>query len=69
MHTRPALGPTQSPIWWVPGVKRPGREADHLPPSDAEVKNVGIYTYTTPCVFTTWCLTKQRIRLHDVVLS
>jgi hypothetical protein len=22
-----------------PGVKRPGREADHLPPSSAEVKN------------------------------
>jgi hypothetical protein len=32
-----------SPIQWVPGalslgVKRPGREADHLPPSSAEVK-------------------------------
>jgi hypothetical protein len=24
-----------------PGVKRPGREADHLPPSSAEVKNGG----------------------------
>jgi hypothetical protein len=24
----PALGPTQPPIQWVPGVKRPGREAD-----------------------------------------
>jgi hypothetical protein len=23
----------------VPGVKRPGREADHSPPSSAEVKN------------------------------
>jgi hypothetical protein len=38
-----ALGPTQSPIKWVPGalslgVKRPGREADHSPPSSAEVK-------------------------------
>jgi hypothetical protein len=38
---RPALGPTQPPIQWVPGVKRPGREADHSPPSSAEVKNGG----------------------------
>jgi hypothetical protein len=40
---RPALGPTQSPIQWVPGalspgVKQPGLEADHSPPSSAEVK-------------------------------
>jgi hypothetical protein len=38
-----ALGPTQPPIQWVPGVfslgvKRPGREAGHSPPSSAEVK-------------------------------
>jgi hypothetical protein len=36
-------GPTQPPIQWVPGalslwVKRPGREADHSPPSSADVK-------------------------------
>jgi hypothetical protein len=41
--SRTALGPTQSPIQWVPGtlplgVKRPGREADHSPPSSAEVR-------------------------------
>jgi hypothetical protein len=41
--SRPALGPNQPPIQWVPGafspgVKRPGREADHSPPSTAEVK-------------------------------
>jgi len=39
----PALGPIQIPIQWVPRalyleVKRPGREADHSPPSSAEVK-------------------------------
>jgi hypothetical protein len=38
-----ALGPTQLPIQWVPGalplgIKRPRREADHSPPSRAEVK-------------------------------
>jgi hypothetical protein len=41
--SRPVLGPTQPPIQWVPGslslgVKRLGREADHSPPSSAEVK-------------------------------
>jgi hypothetical protein len=40
--SRLASGPTQLPIQWVPaalsmGVKRPGREADHSPPSSAEV--------------------------------
>jgi len=38
-----ALGPTQPPIQWEPGalclgVKQLGREADHLPPSSAEIK-------------------------------
>jgi hypothetical protein len=41
--SRMALGPTLPPIQWVPGalslgVKRPGREADHLPPSSAKVE-------------------------------
>jgi hypothetical protein len=41
--SRTALGLTQPPIQWVPGVlslgvKRPRREADHSPPSSAEVK-------------------------------
>jgi hypothetical protein len=31
-----------------PGVKRPGREADHSPPSSAEVKNSWSYTSTPP---------------------
>jgi hypothetical protein len=40
---RMALGPTQPPIQCVPGapslgVKQLGREADHSPPSSAEVK-------------------------------
>jgi hypothetical protein len=60
--SRTALGPTQPPIQWVPGalslgVKRPGREADHSPPSSAEVKNAWSYTSTPP------------IRLYGVVLN
>jgi hypothetical protein len=38
MSSRPALRHTQLPIQWVPGVKLPGREADHSPPTNAEVK-------------------------------
>jgi hypothetical protein len=43
---RLALGLTQPSSQWVPGalspgVKRPGRYADHSPPSSAEVKNGG----------------------------
>jgi hypothetical protein len=43
--SRPALGPTQHPVQWVPGVlspgvkTRPGRDVDHSPPSSAEVEN------------------------------
>jgi hypothetical protein len=41
--SRPALGSTQPPVQWVPeslspgGEARPGRDADHSPPSGAEV--------------------------------
>jgi hypothetical protein len=45
----PVLEPSQPPIEWVPGaislgVKRPGYEADHSPPSSAEVKK-GVELY------------------------
>jgi hypothetical protein len=60
--SRTALGPTQPPIQCVTGalslgVKRPGRESDHSPPSSDEVKNAWSYTST------------PTIRLHGVVLS
>jgi hypothetical protein len=47
--SRTVLGPTQSPIQWIPralslGVTRPGRETDHSSPSSAEVKNAWSYT-------------------------
>ena len=39
--SRPALGPTQPPVKWVPGLSRgkvrPGRGVDHSPPSSAAV--------------------------------
>jgi hypothetical protein len=60
--SRPALGPTQTPIQRAPGaislgVKRPGRDAEHLPPSSAKVNNAWSYASTPP------------IRLQSVVLS
>jgi hypothetical protein len=63
--SRTALGFTQPPIQWVPGVlslgvKRPGREADHSHPSSAEVKNAWSYTSTPQYVFLAWCLVKHR---------
>jgi hypothetical protein len=60
--SRTALEPTEPPIQWVPwalslGVKRPGRETNHSPPSSAEVKEcVELYLH-------------YPIRLHGVVLS
>jgi hypothetical protein len=41
------------------GVKRLGREADHSPPSSAEV-NAWRYTSTPQYSFMTWCLFKHR---------
>jgi hypothetical protein len=42
------------------GVKRPGREADHQPPSSTEVNKTWSYTSTSQYVFMAWCLIKHR---------
>jgi hypothetical protein len=52
--------PSQPPIQWVPGalslgIKRPGREDDHSPPSSAEVKEYG---------FIAWCSAKAHGQLY-----
>jgi hypothetical protein len=51
--SRMAMGPNQPPLQWVPGalslgIKLPGREANHSPPSSAEVKNAWSYISTPP---------------------
>jgi len=61
--SRPALGPSQLPMQWVPGVvsqelNRPGREAYHSRPSTAEVQNAWIYTSTPQYAFIAWCSVK-----------
>jgi hypothetical protein len=53
--SKPTLGSTQPPVQWVlgasPGVKRPGREADHSPATSAKVRKMWIYTSTPPYAF------------------
>jgi hypothetical protein len=56
LSSKPALWSTQPPIQRVPGalspeVRQPGYEADHSPPSSAEVKKTWLYTSTPPYVF------------------
>jgi hypothetical protein len=65
VHKKSALGPSQPHIQRVPGtlplgVERLGREADHSPPSSAEVKNAWNYTSTPQYIFMAWCLVKHR---------
>jgi hypothetical protein len=46
------------------GLKRPGREADHSPPSSAEVKNAWSYTSTSPYAFMIPCSLKAQGQLY-----
>jgi hypothetical protein len=60
--SRPALGPTQPPIQWVPGLSR-GKVAGTWPhtPSTAEVKErVGLYLYP-PVIIIITCLTALHV--------
>jgi len=41
------------------GVKLSGREADHSPPSNAEVQNAWSYTSIPQYIFLAWCLVKS----------
>jgi hypothetical protein len=69
-HPERLWGP---PIQWVPGaiflgVKWPGREDDHSPPSSAEVKNAWSYTSTPQYAFMAWCLVKAEGQLYLLLL-
>jgi hypothetical protein len=54
VQTGPGASPASYPMGSgssFPGVKRPGREADDSPPTNAEVNNTWIYTSTPLYVF------------------
>jgi len=55
VHQPPIL-PRVLTLW----IKRQCREADHTPPSIAEVKNAWKYTSSPQYIFMAWCLVKHR---------
>jgi hypothetical protein len=64
--SRSIMGPTQPPTQGVPGalslgVKRPGREAGHSFPSNAEVKNAWSYISPPQYALMGWCSVKAPI--------
>jgi hypothetical protein len=54
VHTSSGAHPASYPVGtggFSPGVKQLEREADHSPPTSAEVKKMWIYTSTPPYAF------------------
>jgi hypothetical protein len=56
ISSSPAKGSTQFPIQWIPwaislGLKWKGLETDYSPPTNAEVKEMRLYTFTPPYAF------------------
>jgi hypothetical protein len=64
------LLPTWSLIQWVQGalslgrVKWLGHEADHSPPSNAEVKNMSNFTFTSPYISYGMALNQAQEQLY-----
>jgi len=50
LSSKPTVRPIQPTTQCLPGIERPGREADHLP-SSADVKNGWNYTSTPPYAY------------------
>jgi hypothetical protein len=64
-HFITVSAPFLGPIQWVPGIislriKRQGCEAEHLPPSSAELKNGWRSTFTLPYFFMAWNFAEHR---------
>jgi len=71
-HIQAGSGAPQPPIHSrgsFTGIKRPGYEANNSHPYIIDVKNTWSYTSIPPYVFMAWCLIKQRIHLHGMVLK
>jgi len=72
--SRPALGPIQPPIQWVPavlspGVKRLRHDANHSPPSSAEIKYAWSCTSTLTLNLHGAMINETKDMSHGVVLS
>jgi hypothetical protein len=60
-----ALGPTQPPIKWIPGVlsleiKQPERKADHSLPSSADVKECVEISPLPQYALMAWCSVEKK---------
>ena len=61
--SRPALGHTPD-TGSIHGVKRPGRDVDHPPPSSAEVEErIELYLYSSSGPF--WPILRRTLPLHN----
>jgi hypothetical protein len=60
LKTGSGAHPASYPVSTGDTLKRPELEADHSPPSSAEVKYALSYTSTPMYVFMAWCLVKHR---------
>jgi hypothetical protein len=76
MRIKNLIGSTQPPMQWLPEalslkVKQPELEADHSPPSGAEIEDAWTYASISPYSFTVWYLVRHRniLTLHDVHLD
>jgi len=72
--SRPALGPTQSYTQWVHAALSPrdikwlGHEADHIH-IGLRLRNHGTIPPFPQYIFIVWCLIKQKIQFHSMVLT
>jgi hypothetical protein len=71
--SRQALGPhsllSDGYKGYFPGVRRPGRDADHSSTSSAEVKNAWSYTSTPQYAFIAWCSVKVQGQIYLCIVG
>lgn len=60
------LGPTRSPIRWLPGIMRPDSESDNSLPSTVEVKRAWRYISTPSCALIAYIGTASSPYLYTV---